>query len=204
MNTDMGNMNNMERKTSVTYRILCLLGFKYPVEDYGNISLWNVVKQFFTNWYHRWLINAMNYAILEPFNPRKLRPAILRKLGAHVGKDVFIGDYVRVDLNHSDLIVIEDGVHIAGDCRLLCHKKDLSNYHKGDVYGMQPYKYGKIHLQRNCAIGTGCIVMPGVTVGEGAVVGAGSLVTKDIPAWCVAVGRPARAVKQISVRDNTK
>ena len=56
----------------------------------------------------------MNWAILEPFNPRKLRPAILRKLGAKVGKDVFIGDYVRVDLNHSDLIEIEDGVHIAG------------------------------------------------------------------------------------------
>lgn len=156
----MGNINNMERKTSVTYRILCLLGFKYPVEDYGNISLWNVVKQFFTNWYHRWLINAMNYAILEPFNPRKLRPAILRKLGAHVGKDVFIGDYVREDF-----------------------------------YGMQPYKYGKIHLQRNCAIGTGCIVMPGVTVGEGAVVGAGSLVTRDIPVRTLAVGRPANVEK---------
>lgn len=187
----MGNMNNMERQTSVTYRILCLLGFKYPVEDYGNISLWNVVKQFFSNWYHRWLINATNYAILEPLNPRKLRPAILRQLGAQVGKDVFIGDYVRVDLNHSDMIVIEDGVHIAGDCRLLCHKKDLSNYPKWDVYGMQPYKYGKIHLKRNCAIGTGCIVMPRVTVGEGAVVGAGSLVTNDIPAWNLAVERPA-------------
>ena len=43
--------------------------------------------------------------------------------------------------------------------------------------------------------------MPGVTIGEGAVVGAGSLVTQDIPAWTIAVGRPAKVVKQIMVRE---
>lgn len=184
-----------DHKVSTTYKLLCLLGFKYPVEDYGDISLWKVIKQFFTNWYHRLLINAMNWAILEPLNPRKIRPAIMRKLGAKVGKDVFIGDYVHVDLNHSDLITIEDGVHIAGDVRLLCHKKDLSSYGPGKIYGMQPYKFGKIILCKNCAIGTGCLVMPGVSVGEGAIVGAGSLVTKDIPAWSLALGSPAKVVK---------
>lgn len=187
-----------ERKTSLTYKFLCLLGFKYPVEDYGDVSLWKVVKQFFTNWYHRLLVNSMNWAILEPFNPRNFRIKTLRRLGAKVGKDVFIGDYVRVDLNHADLITIEDGVHIAGDVRLLCHKKDLSNYKPGEIYGMQPYKYGEIHLCKNCAIGTGALVMPGVTVGEGAIVGANAMVTKDIPAWSLALGSPAKVVKTFS------
>lgn len=189
------------KKTTLTYRLLCKLGFRYPVEDYGDVTIWKVVKQFYTNIYHRWLINRMNSAILEPFNPRKLRPKTLRKLGAKVGKDVFIGDYVRVDLNHADLITIEDGVHIAGDVRLLCHKKDLSNYRVGDIYGQQPYKYGPIHLCKNCAIGTGALVMPGVTVGEGAIVGAGAMVTKDIPAWTMALGRPAKVVKEIPKRE---
>ena len=45
-------------------------------------------------------------------------------------------------------------------------------------------------------------VLPGVTVGEGAIVGAGSLVTKDIPAWTVATGRPAKVVRQIPQRKN--
>lgn len=184
-----------QKKLSTTYKTLRALGFRYPVEDYGDVSLWKVVKQFFLNWFHRLIINAMNWAILEPFNPRKLRPAILRKLGAKVGRDVFIGDYVRVDLNHSDLITIEDGVHIAGGVRLLCHKKDLSNYKVGEIYGMQPYKYGGIHLCKNCAIGTNALVMPGVTVGEGAIVGAGAMVTKDIPAWGLALGCPAKVVK---------
>lgn len=189
-----------DRKTTFTYNFLCLLGFKYPVEDYGDISLWKVLKQFLTNMYHRLLINSMNWALLEPINPRKLRPTVLRKLGAKVGKDVFIGDYVRVDLNHSDLITIEDGVHIAGDVRLLCHKKDLSQYGPGRVYGMQPYKYGEIHLCKNCAIGTGSLVMPGVIVGEGAIVGAGALVTKDIPAWSLALGSPAKVVKKFEAK----
>ena len=188
-------------KTSLTYKILCLLGFKYPVEDYGDVSIWKVIKQFFTNGYHRLLVNSMNWTMLEPFNPRNFRIKTLRKLGAKVGKDVFIGDYVRVDLNHADLITIEDGVHIAGDVRLLCHKKDLSNYRVGDVYGQQPYKYGEIHLCKNCAIGTGALVMPGVTVGEGAIVGAGAMITKDIPAWTMALGRPAKVVKEIPKRE---
>ena len=45
-------------------------------------------------------------------------------------------------------------------------------------------------------------VMPGVTVGEGAIVGAGSMVTRDIPAWTVAVGRPAKVVKEIAQRES--
>ena len=190
-----------EKKITITYKLLRKLGFNYPVEDYGDVTIGKVVGQFFRNLHRRRLINMMNWAILEPFNPRKLRPRILRKLGAKVGKDVFIGDYVRVDLNHSDLITIEDGVHIAGDVRLLCHKKDLSNYRVGDVYGQQPYKYGEIHLCKNCAIGTGCLVMPGVTVGEGAIVGAGAMVTKDIPAWTLALGVPAKVVKEIPIRE---
>ena len=102
------------------------------------------------------------------------------------------------------MIEIEDGVHIAGDCRFLCHKKDLSGYHIGDVYGMQPYKYGKIRLGKNCAVGTGCIVMPGVSIGEGAIVGAGSLVTKDIPAWTLALGSPAKVVKEFKLREGSE
>ena len=189
-----------KKSVSLTYRLLRALGFNYPVEDYGNISLVRVVGQAFTNMHHRHLCKLMNSTLLEPFNPRKIRPRILRRLGATVGKDVFIGEYVRPDLNHCDMITIEDGVHIAADVRLLCHKKDLSHYFIDDIYGQQPYKYGRIHLCKNCAIGTGTLVMPGVTIGEGAIVGAGSLVTKDIPAWTVALGRPAKIVKEIQKR----
>ena len=45
------------------------------------------------------------------------------------------------------------------------------------------------------------MIMPGVTIGEGAIVGAGSLVTKDVPAWTIATGRPAKVVKEIPKKD---
>lgn len=44
-------------------------------------------------------------------------------------------------------------------------------------------------------IGENVTLLPGVSIGEGAVVGACSVVAKDIPAYSVAVGNPARVIK---------
>ncbi|MFI9723179.1 sugar O-acetyltransferase [Streptomyces sp. NPDC052396] len=49
----------------------------------------------------------------------------------------------------------------------------------------------------NVWLGGGVIVCPGVTIGENAVVGAGSVVTKDVPAGVLAVGNPARVVREL-------
>ncbi|WDZ80923.1 acyltransferase (plasmid) [Ensifer adhaerens] len=45
-------------------------------------------------------------------------------------------------------------------------------------------------------IGARAIVLPGVTVGRGAVIGAGAVVTKDVPAYAVVAGNPARKVAE--------
>ena len=47
-------------------------------------------------------------------------------------------------------------------------------------------------------IGMNCIILKGVTIGEGAIVGAGSVVTKDVPAWTVVAGNPAKVVKTLT------
>ena len=44
-------------------------------------------------------------------------------------------------------------------------------------------------------IGTRVLILPGVTIGDGCVIGAGAVVTKDIPPYSVAVGVPAKVVK---------
>ena len=56
-----------------------------------------------------------------------------------------------------------------------------------------PVKIGK-YVHR----GEGVCVMPGVTIGDYSVIGAGSVVTHDIPPFCVAVGSPAKVIKQIT------
>jgi serine acetyltransferase len=56
---------------------------------------------------------------------------------------------------------------------------------------------------KGCLLGIGTIVLGGVTVGEGAIIGAGSLVVKDIPAWTIDYGSPARlADNMISYIEN--
>ena len=58
------------------------------------------------------------------------------------------------------------------------------------------------HIKAPVTIGTevwiamGVIILPGVTIGDGVIVGAGSVVTKDLPAWTLAVGNPCKVIKQ--------
>lgn len=59
-----------------------------------------------------------------------------------------------------------------------------------------------IRLGWNTWIGQGAIIMPGVTVGDHSIVGAGSIVTRDIPARSVAVGSPARVIREFRCPDD--
>ena len=47
-------------------------------------------------------------------------------------------------------------------------------------------------------LGMHAVVLKGVTIGEGSIIGAGSVVTRDIPPLCVAVGAPARVVRRLT------
>lgn len=52
-----------------------------------------------------------------------------------------------------------------------------------------------VHLEDHCKIGGGCIIMPGVVIGREAIIGSGSVVTKSIPARCMAAGNPCRIIR---------
>lgn len=193
--------NQSDKKLSLTFKMLRTLGMNYSEEEYGQVSLMNVIGKFFTNIYHAMLLNMMNWWILEPIQPRMLRPFLARRLGAKVGKGVFIGDHVWFDQNHADLIEIGDFAHITGGCRLLCHQRDLNDYRKGDNAALLRYRLEPIYIGMGVMVGMETMVMPGVTIGDGAIVGAYSLVAKDIPSYTVAVGRPAKVVREIPERE---
>ena len=190
-----------DRSLSYTYRFLRKIGLNYSEDEYGHISIWTLINRVLKTYRDGFLLKyGMNSWLLSPILPRKLRPAILRKIGCKVGKSVFIGDSVKVDAGHADLIHIGDHSHITGGCRLLCHQRDLKNYYVGDDAAKLPYRLGEIHIGKGCMIGMESMIMPGVTIGDGAIIGAFSLVTKDIPAWTIATGRPAKVIKQIPER----
>lgn len=189
-----------KKKLSTTYKLLRALGFNYSEEEYGDVSLWRVIKQFFRNIHLKHLEKMLDRFYLEPFAPRKLRPILIRKMGCHVGKNTFFGDYVRMDTSYADMIYIGDYTHITSGCRLLCHQRDLTGYCVGDNAADLGYKTGEIHIGKGVMVGMESIIMPGVTIGDGAIIGAGSIVTRDIPAWTIATGRPAKVVKEIPER----
>jgi acetyltransferase-like isoleucine patch superfamily enzyme len=92
-------------------------------------------------------------------------------------------------------VVIEDDVLLASNITILDNSHGYENV---DI----PYKYqaltriAPVLIKRGCWIGENVVILPGVTIGEMTIIGANSVVTKDIPDRCIAVGTPARISKQ--------
>lgn len=184
------------KQGSITFRLLKAIGLRVSESEYGDVSVWAAIGKFYRKVRNTFLVKYFfNIALLAPFNSKKVRPAILRWMGCKVGKGVFIGDNVRIDMNLPELITIGDNSYITGGTTILCHKRDISNYHKGVRLYDLPYKKAPVVIGEGCSTGTNTIILPGVTIGDGVVIGAGSVVTKDIPAWSLAVGCPAKVVK---------
>lgn len=67
------------------------------------------------------------------------------------------------------------------------------------------YEYGKaVTIGDNVWLGGNTVVCPGVHIGSNTVIGVGSVVTKDIPDWCIAAGNPCRVIRKITEADKRK
>lgn len=67
------------------------------------------------------------------------------------------------------------------------------------------YEYGKeVTIGNNVWLGGNTVVCPGVHIGDNVVIGAGSVVTKDIPDWCIAAGNPCKVIRKITDDDKRK
>ncbi len=86
------------------------------------------------------------------------------------------------------VIVLEDNAVLGPGVVIFAAGHDYSSLDLLDISA--PVVVGK-----NAWVGGKTVILPGVTIGEGAVIGAGSVVSKDIPAYCIAVGNPAKVIK---------
>ncbi len=115
--------------------------------------------------------------------------------GIWVGENGFIGEFC--------LIRGQGGVHIGRSVLLAPRVQLLAVEHIFRDPSRPVMEQGiiarGIQIGDGAWIGAGAIVLDGVTVGEGAVVGAGAVVTRDIPPFAVAVGVPARVIRQREV-----
>jgi acetyltransferase-like isoleucine patch superfamily enzyme len=109
-----------------------------------------------------------------------------------IGNNVYIGEYSLITSN--DEIVIEDNVLIGP------HNHIVDFDHTSKDLGTNKSQFSflseKIKIQSGAWVASNCCILKGVTVGKNAIIGAGSIVNKDVPAYSVAVGNPAKIIKK--------
>ncbi len=126
--------------------------------------------------------------------------------GSYIDPSAEIGRYTRI--NHISHI---GPCKIGAFCAFGGRTVIRSSNHSTSYLNMQDWAQNKIILSNvrvagktkgqvvigNAVwIGDSVIILPGVTIGDGAVIGAGSVVTKQIPAYSIAVGNPARVLRK--------
>ena len=182
--------------SSPTFRLLKKIGVIGNSERYGQLTIFGLMKLSVSTLYRRIIFNyAYKAYIFEPFYKKRLRPTIWRRLGCKVGRNVHIGHQVRLDFGNCERIHVGDDVVISNGVTILCHKRDVTDYHHDMKATELPFLYRDVILEPGCQIGLNCTILPGVRIGKGAIIGSCSLVTKDIPDWSIAAGVPAKVIR---------
>lgn len=157
------------------------------------------------------------------YSPARLvrRPFYLRgKKSMVFGEGLTTGHSCRFDLpgDHVTLTIgkhceMGDNVHIVaheevriGDNVLMASKIFISDTNHGEYKGVNSSSpmtspnsraptTKRVYIGNNVWIGENVCVLPGVSIGDGCIIGANSVVNKDIPKHCIAVGIPTKVVK---------
>jgi acetyltransferase-like isoleucine patch superfamily enzyme len=102
----------------------------------------------------------------------------------------------RVMINSGAIIRTADSISIGDDVKI----GSLVSIADTDGHEIVPgagIRVAPVVIGNDVWIGRGAIILPGVSVGDGAVVGAGSIVTRDVLAFSVVAGNPARLLRQL-------
>jgi maltose O-acetyltransferase len=110
--------------------------------------------------------------------------------------DVKIGDHSGIGINCrlGGPVTIGSDVMMGPDVVILAsaHRRDRTDI---PMRLQQHEPMREVVIGDDVWIGTRAILLPGVTIGSHAIVGAGAVVTRDVPEWGIAVGNPARVIK---------
>jgi maltose O-acetyltransferase len=147
----------------------------------------------------------------DPADPQA-RLAQLRELLGYLGEDAkilppFYCDYgyqihigARTFINYGAVMLDVAAITIGEDVQIGPNVQFLTPTHPLDA-GLRRVKYEAakpITVGSNAWLGGGVIILPGVSIGENTVVGAGAIVSKDLPGNVLAVGNPARVVRELA------
>ena len=123
------------------------------------------------------------------------------KIGTFVEiqKGVRIGRRVKVS-SHTFIcegVTIEDEAFIGHGVVFINDKYPRSTNPDGSLQVESDWTILPTIVERRASIGSNATIMAGVSIGEGAIVGAGSVVTRDVPAFTIVAGSPAKVLRRI-------
>ena len=114
----------------------------------------------------------------------------------HLGKNVYIN--YNCTLVDDANIYIGEGTMLAPNVTIIAASHPISPKLRAAGYGCNE----PVHIGKNVWIASNVTVLPGVHIGDNSVIGAGSVVTKDIPGNVLAVGNPAKVLREITADDD--
>ena len=121
-----------------------------------------------------------------------------------IGKNVQINDYVHIGAVGS--IKIGNNVLMASKIYISDHNHGTYDWTNSDSPMSIPIERKAVCkpviVDDNVWLGESVCVLPGVHIGKGVIIGASSVVTKDIPAYSIAVGNPAKVIKKFDFQSN--
>ena len=120
----------------------------------------------------------------------------LKSKGISIGGGNFIDPKTSViDVSRPSLVTIGSNCYMNRNFTLLTHDWVTHVFIHAGLNFLN--SSGKITIGNNVSFGQNVMVLKGVTIGDNVFIGAGSIVTKDIPSNCIAVGRPCRAIMSL-------
>ena len=119
--------------------------------------------------------------------------------GARIGNRVKISSHTFI----CEGVTIEDEVFIGHGVMFINDKYPRATASTGQLQTEADWVCTPTLIKRGGSIGSNATILCGITVGEGAIVGAGSVVTRDVPAWVVVAGNPAKIIRKIQEKKGT-
>ena len=120
--------------------------------------------------------------------------------GLTIGRGVHVSSFCHLNIG-GGMLEIGDYVGLASGARIITGSNQPEGLSMSAAAPKELQVVGRsyVHIHRYAFVGAGAIILPGVVLNEGACVGAGAVVTKDVPAWAIVVGSPARVIGQREV-----
>ena len=144
-------------------------------------------------------------------NVRIVDEALVNLYGCIIGNESLIGPFVEIQCNvrvgarckissHTFIcegVTIQDEVFVGHGVMFTNDRYPRATNEDGTMRLASDWTVEVTKVGRRASIGSNVTVTSGITIGEGALIGAGTVVTKDVPAFAIVAGVPARVIGDV-------